>query len=68
MLCQEQWQTTVDVDLETATDAMAMTYRAVRESQQQRLQDSLATAFLSAAHISVTLSADLILFQSPQTK
>ncbi|MEM8733027.1 MAG: putative RNA methyltransferase [Planctomycetota bacterium] len=64
LITQGQWKTRVELDLETASDAMAMTYRAVRESQQRRLQDSLQSAFATAPNFTVTLSADLMLFQA----
>lgn len=47
------WQTTVELEPEAIADALAMTYRAVRRSEQDRAQHLNA--------MSVTLAADLIL-------
>lgn len=52
----KQWKHQVDLSPDAVADAMAMTYRAVRHSQQTRL-DAITT------EINVTLSADLILFR-----
>ena len=49
------WQTSVELQPDAIADALAMTYRAVRRSQQQRAED------LSA--MSVTLAADLLMFE-----
>ena len=50
-----RWQEQVELDADAIADAMAMTYRAVRFSQQARLQ-SLQSAM-------VTVSADLLLLK-----
>jgi 23S rRNA (guanine745-N1)-methyltransferase len=52
----KQWKHQVDLSPDAVADAMAMTYRAVRHSQQSRLE-SITTS------IKVTLSADLILLR-----
>lgn len=64
VVAREQWKSVVELDLETTRDAMAMTYRAVRESQQKRLQKSLDSKFETDSHLAVTLSADLMLFRA----
>ncbi|TWU45173.1 23S rRNA (guanine(745)-N(1))-methyltransferase [Novipirellula aureliae] len=50
---QQTWRTQIDLDTDAIADAMAMTYRAVRFSQNARLE--------TITNRSVTLSADLIL-------
>ncbi len=52
------WMHRVDLDVDEITDALAMTYRAVRKSQQERLAAVNGT--------SVTLAADLMLFWPKQ--
>ena len=49
------WLERVDLDIDEITDALAMTYRAVRKSQKERLT--------SVAAMKVTLAADLMLFK-----
>ena len=49
------WQTSVQLQPDAIADALAMTYRAVRRSQNDRAQELTA--------MSVTLAADLILFE-----
>ena len=52
---QKQWQTQIEVGPEEIADALAMTYRAVRRSEQNRVP-SIEVA-------KITLAADLIRFQ-----
>lgn len=52
---QTQWLTQVEIDPDEVADALAMTYRAVRRSEQSRI------ASIDAKR--VTLSADLMLFR-----
>lgn len=54
-VAQKQWKTRLKLGQEEIADALAMTYRAVRKSQQ-----SVAATLTEAT---VTLSADLMLFQ-----
>ena len=49
------WQSSVQLQPDAIADALAMTYRAVRRSQNDRAQELTA--------MSVTLAADLILFE-----
>lgn len=49
------WTQRVDLDVEEIGDALAMTYRAVRKSQQDRLA--------AVGRTKVTLAADLMLFK-----
>lgn len=49
------WTQRVDLDVEEISDALAMTYRAVRKSQQDRLA--------AVGSTKVTLAADLMLFR-----
>ncbi|GAA4443816.1 putative RNA methyltransferase [Novipirellula rosea] len=51
----KHWQQSVDLDTDAIADALAMTYRGVRHSQQTRLE--------SLAAMSVTLAADLVLLR-----
>ncbi|EMI16291.1 ribosomal RNA large subunit methyltransferase A [Rhodopirellula maiorica SM1] len=51
----KHWQQSADLDTDAIADALAMTYRGVRHSQQTRLE--------SLAAMSVTLAADLILLR-----
>lgn len=51
---REKWTKQVDLDSKEIEDALAMTYRAVRRSQNSRLQ--------GVEKMLVTLSADLLLF------
>lgn len=51
------WTHSVELEPAAIADAMAMTYRAVRRSQQQRLTNLSCT--------SVTLAADLMLLERP---
>ncbi|WP_372719662.1 putative RNA methyltransferase [Novipirellula sp.] len=51
----KHWQQSVDLDTDAIADALAMTYRGVRHSQQTRLE--------SLAAMTVTLAADLILLR-----
>ena len=51
------WSTSVELEPDAIADALAMTYRAVRKSQQGRVEQ-LDT-------MTVTLAADLILFNRP---
>lgn len=55
--CVEQrcWRTTIELDQDAIADAMAMTYRAVRRSQKERLEN--------LDRCNVTLAADLFLFR-----
>ena len=52
---RKSWEQTVTLESDAIADAMAMTYRGVRHSQQARLQE-LAT-------MDVTLAADLVLLR-----
>ena len=52
-IAHEHWEQSVDLNAEAIADALAMTYRAVRFSQQSRLE--------SLSAMNVTLSADIIL-------
>ncbi|GAB5406088.1 MAG: hypothetical protein Aurels2KO_43190 [Aureliella sp.] len=52
---QGTWSHRVDLDRYAIADALAMTYRAVRRSQRERLE--------SLENASVTLAADLMLFR-----
>ncbi|MCG8649649.1 MAG: methyltransferase domain-containing protein [Pirellulales bacterium] len=52
---QKQWQHQVVLDAQAISDALAMTYRAARHSQQSRAH--------GLANQQVTLAADLILFR-----
>lgn len=49
------WRQTVDLDPDAIADALAMTYRAVRNSQHSRVE--------ALTSMKVTLAADLLLFQ-----
>jgi len=49
------WKQQLNLDRDAITDALAMTYRAVRYSQQARLE--------SVTNMQVTLAADVLLFQ-----
>lgn len=51
---QKKWTQQVDLDAAEIADALAMTYRAVRNSQKARLE--------GVERMTVTLSADLLLF------
>ncbi|WP_442510602.1 putative RNA methyltransferase [Novipirellula sp. SH528] len=51
----KNWQQSVDLETDAIADALAMTYRGVRHSEQTRLE--------SLAAMSVTLAADLILLR-----
>lgn len=53
----KHWQENVDLEPDAIADALAMTYRAVRHSQQARLS--------AVSKMNVTLAADLLLFRSP---
>lgn len=53
---QSTWRHKLTLDSQSIADAMAMTYRGVRRSQQKRL-NSVSTT------MEVTLSADLLLFR-----
>lgn len=53
----QHWQQTMDLDQEAIADALAMTYRGVRHSQQIRAA--------SIMEMNVTLAADKILFRRP---
>jgi 23S rRNA (guanine745-N1)-methyltransferase len=53
----KHWQEKVDLEPDAIADALAMTYRAVRHSQQARLE--------SVSKMNVTLAADLVLFRLP---
>jgi len=55
LVARKLWQQQLDLEPDAIRDAMAMTYRAVRHSQQSRLE-SLGSA-------TVTLVADLLLFR-----
>ena len=50
------WAQRVDLGVEEISDALAMTYRAVRKSQKDRLA--------AVGSTKVTLAADLMLFRS----
>jgi len=52
------WTTSVKLDANAIADALAMTYRAVRKSQHDRAEQLDA--------MTVTLAADLILFDQPR--
>jgi len=52
---QNQWRTQIEIGSEEIADALAMTYRAGRHSEQSRMASIEAT--------NVTLSADLMLFR-----
>lgn len=52
---QKHWQQQIELPPDAIADALAMTYRAVRRSQQSRLDTS--------ASMKVTLAADLILLR-----
>ncbi|WP_149496261.1 putative RNA methyltransferase [Roseiconus lacunae] len=52
---QATWRHSVELDQPAITDALAMTYRAVRHSQHSRIQ--------SVEQMNVTLHADLMVFQ-----
>lgn len=52
---RKHWRHRVDLDPEAISDALAMTYRAVRHSEQLRMESLTA--------MKVTLSADLILLR-----
>ncbi|QEG42143.1 putative RNA methyltransferase [Roseimaritima ulvae] len=56
-ITQQHWQQQVNLDPDAIRDALAMTYRAVRHSQQARLEAVTA--------MTVTLAADLILLRRP---
>ena len=49
------WKQQLNLDRDAITDALAMTYRAVRYSQQARLE--------SVSEMQVTLAADVLLFE-----
>jgi len=49
------WTQSVDLDVEEISDALAMTYRAVRKSQRDRLE--------AVGCMKVTLAADLMMFK-----
>jgi len=53
---RKSWRNQVELAPDAIQDALAMTYRGVRHSEQQRLAANLQT-------ISVTLAADLMLFR-----
>lgn len=52
---QKQWEHQVQLGADAIADALAMTYRAVRHSQQARLE--------GVSQLSVTLAAELLLFK-----
>ena len=52
---QKRWQTQIEVSPDEITDALAMTYRAVRRSEHSRIASIEATK--------VTLAADLMCFE-----
>lgn len=52
---QKQWQTQIEVSADEIADALAMTYRAFRRSEQSRIASINATK--------VTLAADLMRFE-----
>lgn len=54
LLSHEQWKHSVSLQREALQDAMAMTYRAVRRSQQQRIEQ--------LGNAEVTLNAEILLF------
>ena len=54
----ELWTQQIDLDAEEISDALAMTYRAARRSQQLRLE--------GIERMQVTLAADLLLFRRGQ--
>ncbi len=55
LLQHKLWSQQIELDSEEIADALAMTYRAVRNSQNARLQ--------GVDRMNVTLAADLLLFQ-----
>lgn len=54
-VARETWQTSVTLDSDAIADAMAMSYRAFRHSQRQRMEELTS--------IETTLAAELLLFQ-----
>jgi len=54
----QKWNQKVDLDADEIADALAMTYRAVRNSQNARLA--------GVDRMNVTLAADLLVFQQGQ--
>ena len=54
----KKWSQQIELDAEEISDALAMTYRAVRNSQNARLE--------GVDRMNVTLAADLLLFQHGQ--